>query len=71
MPALVEVADSPFIVEALSAPARNLPALAKQLAGDPDQLHAGKANFILKPLMGEHSLLLLDGPDQSQARAGR
>ena len=36
MPASVEVADSPFIAKALSAPAPNLKALAKQLAGDPE-----------------------------------
>lgn len=36
MPALVEVTDSPFIAEALSAPAPHLQALAKQLAGDPE-----------------------------------
>src|SRR5207253_7957407 len=36
MPALVEATDSPFIAEALSAPAPHLQALAKQLAGDPE-----------------------------------
>jgi cytochrome P450 family 135 len=29
--------------------------------GDPELLHAGEANRILLPILGEHSLLLLDG----------
>lgn len=40
MPALVEVADSPFIVEALGGRAPDLPALAKQVEGDPELLLA-------------------------------
>ena len=34
----------------------------------PDQGHAGKANFVLKPLLGEHSLLLLDGAEHLRQR---
>jgi len=34
----------------------------------PDQAHAGKANVILKPLVGEHSLLLLDGAEHIRQR---
>ena len=34
----------------------------------PDQAHAGKANVILKPLLGEHSLLLLDGAEHIRQR---
>jgi cytochrome P450 len=34
----------------------------------PDQAHAGKANFILKPLLGDHSLLLLDGAEHIRQR---
>ena len=30
-------------------------------AGDPEVFHAGKGNAILGPIMGEHSLLLVDG----------
>lgn len=38
------------------------PALIKQIfTGDDDVLHAGKANAILLPLVGKHSVLLLDG----------
>ena len=29
--------------------------------GDPDTLHAGEANMILRSVVGEHSLLVLDG----------
>lgn len=43
-------------------------AIREIFAAHPDELHAGKANFILKPLMGEHSLLLLDGPDHIRER---
>ncbi len=34
----------------------------------PDQGHAGKANFVLKPVVGEHSLLLLDGAEHLRQR---
>jgi cytochrome P450 len=34
----------------------------------PDQGHAGKANFVLRPLLGEHSLLLLDGAEHLRQR---
>ncbi|MBI3554260.1 MAG: cytochrome P450 [Elusimicrobia bacterium] len=45
------------------------PAAIKEIfAGDPEQLHAGKANAILKPILGEHSLLLLDGQDHLRER---
>jgi cytochrome P450 family 110 len=38
------------------------PELIKQVfTGDPDQLHAGKANAMLEPVVGQHSVLLLDG----------
>jgi cytochrome P450 len=43
-------------------------AIRQVFAGDPDKLHAGKANSILKPLLGDHSLLLLDGPDHFRER---
>ena len=38
-------------------------------AGDPDVFHAGEANAILGPVMGQHSLLLADGADHRRARA--
>lgn len=37
-------------------------------AGDPDVFHAGEANSILGPVMGEHSLLLVDGAEHRRAR---
>lgn len=40
MPALIEVADPTFIVEALSGRAPNLPGLARQVEGDPELLLA-------------------------------
>src|ERR1700691_3950788 len=33
-----------------------------------DEAHAGKANMVLKPLVGEHSLLLLDGAEHLRQR---
>ena len=36
--------------------------------GDPDLLHAGEANRILLPILGEHSLLLLDGAEHMTQR---
>ncbi len=33
-----------------------------------DEGHAGKANFVLKPFLGEHSLLLLDGAEHLRQR---
>ena len=34
----------------------------------PDEGHAGKANIVLKPFLGEHSLLLLDGAEHLRQR---
>src|SRR3954464_10247310 len=36
--------------------------------GDPNVLHAGEGNVILKPLLGARSLLLLDGPEHMAER---
>ena len=39
------------------------PALVKELfPGSNEQLHAGEANALLGPILGERSVLLLDGP---------
>ncbi len=43
-------------------------AVKEIFAGDGDQLCAGKANLVLKPLLGEHSLLVLDGPQHLRER---
>jgi cytochrome P450 len=37
-------------------------------AGDPEVFHAGKGNSILGPVMGEHSLLLVDSTQHKRAR---
>jgi len=45
------------------------PEHAKEVfAGDPEVFHAGKANGILGPIMGEHSLLLQDSTEHKRAR---
>jgi cytochrome P450 len=45
------------------------PEHAKEIfAGDPEVFHAGKANGILGPIMGEHSLLLQDSEEHKRAR---
>lgn len=47
----------------------NRPEDVKQIfAGDPAYFHAGKGNAILGPIMGEHSLLLVDGEEHKRAR---
>ncbi|WP_377639887.1 cytochrome P450 [Oryzobacter terrae] len=43
-------------------------AIRDVFAGDPDVFHAGEANSILGPVMGEHSLLLVDGAQHRRAR---
>lgn len=45
------------------------PEAAKDVfAGDPDKLHAGEGNAILKPLLGRRSVLVLDGPEHRRVR---
>ena len=47
----------------------NRPEHVKEIfAGDPEVFHAGKGNAILGPVMGEHSLLLVDGNQHKRAR---
>ncbi len=47
----------------------NRPEHVKEIfAGDPEVFHAGKGNAILGPVMGEHSLLLLDSTQHRRAR---
>lgn len=36
--------------------------------GDPDQMHAGEANIVLRPLVGDCSVLLLDGAEHLRHR---
>jgi len=45
------------------------PELIKQVfTGDPEQLHAGKANAMLEPVVGRNSVLLLDGKEHLRQR---
>jgi cytochrome P450 len=45
------------------------PELVKQVfTADPDVLHAGEANIILEPVVGRHSVLLLDGKEHLRQR---
>src|SRR6266480_2290662 len=34
--------------------------IRRLFTGDPDELHAGEGNVVLAPLLGQHSVLLLD-----------
>src|SRR5262249_36725606 len=45
------------------------PALCKQLSqGSTEQLHAGEANALLGPILGQRSVLLLDGAEHLRHR---
>ncbi len=45
------------------------PEVIKQVfTGDPNLLHAGAANIVLLPVLGEHSVLLLDEPEHMAQR---
>ncbi len=44
------------------------PATKEIFAADPEVFHAGKGNAVLGPIMGEHSLLLVDGAQHKRAR---
>jgi len=43
-------------------------AVKEVFTGDADVLHAGEANAILEPVVGRHSVLLLDGPRHLRQR---
>src|SRR5215218_988715 len=43
-------------------------AVGEVFTGDPAVMHAGKANLILRPLVGHASVLLLDGPEHLRQR---
>jgi len=46
----------------------NPEAIKQVFMGDPNLLHAGAANIVLLPLLGEHSVLLLDEPEHMAQR---
>ncbi len=43
-------------------------AIREIFTGDPERLRAGEANNLLEPMLGQHSLLLLDGPRHLRER---
>src|SRR5262249_2857415 len=43
-------------------------AIREIFTADAEDLHAGEANVIIEPLLGAHSLLLLDGPRHLRQR---
>ena len=43
-------------------------AIKQVFTGDPRLLHAGEANIVLLPVLGEHSVLLLDEPEHMKER---
>jgi cytochrome P450 len=43
-------------------------AVREVFTGDPAIMHAGKANLVLRPLVGHASVLLLDGPEHMRQR---
>jgi cytochrome P450 len=43
-------------------------AIKQVFTGDPRLLHAGEANIVLLPVLGEHSVLLLDEPQHMEER---
>jgi cytochrome P450 len=58
----VRVEERPWVM--LGDPA----AVQEVFTAPPDLLHAGEANVILRPTLGAHSVLLLDGPRHLQQR---
>ncbi|HJL15462.1 MAG TPA: cytochrome P450 [Sandaracinaceae bacterium LLY-WYZ-13_1] len=45
------------------------PAAVKEIfTGPPSELYAGQANVVLEPILGEHSVLLLDGAEHMRQR---
>lgn len=73
IPPIHEKYGDTFLIQLLPGP-RNLvvfsdPADIKEIfAADPSQFHAGEGNAILKPVMGEHSLLLTDDMEHTRGR---
>lgn len=43
-------------------------AVKEIFTGPPDELYAGEANVVLEPILGQHSVLLLDGPRHMRQR---
>ena len=60
----VEILPGPRTIVVFSDPAD----VKEIFSSDPSQFHAGEGNAILKPVMGDHSLLLVDGEQHTRAR---
>ncbi|MCW2800433.1 MAG: cytochrome [Aeromicrobium sp.] len=73
IPPIHEKYGDTFLIKLLPGP-RSLvifadPADVKEIfAADPSQFHAGEGNTILKPVMGEHSVLLTDDMEHQRGR---
>jgi len=73
IPKLHEEFGDTFAIDILPGPRTMIvcsdPADIKEIfASDPSQFHAGEGNAILKPVMGEHSVLLTDDGAHQRAR---
>jgi len=73
VPAYHQEFGDTFSIKILPGPRRLVvfsdPADIKEIfAADPSQFHAGEGNAILKPVMGEHSVLLTDDGEHQRAR---
>ncbi len=73
MPAMVRRYGDVFSLQAPPYTGRvvviNRPEHVKEVfAGDPRDLHAGESNQVLKPVMGEHSVLLADDAEHARLR---
>jgi cytochrome P450 len=73
VPAYHQEFGDTFALNILPGPRRLVvfsdPADIKEIfAADPSQFHAGEGNAILKPVMGEHSVLLTDDGEHQRAR---
>ncbi len=73
VPRLHEQFGDTFAIDLLPGPRTMVifsdPADIKEIfAADPSQFHAGEGNAILKPVMGEHSVLLTDDGAHQRAR---
>lgn len=72
-PAAARRYGMPFSLD-LMPPGRTIVAVSEPaqikdvFAGSPSVFHAGKGNDLLRPLLGEHSLLLQDGDEHARAR---
>ncbi|MGN7226003.1 cytochrome P450 [Dietzia maris] len=64
VPFTVDLMPAGRKVVAVSEPAQ----IKDVFAGSPSVFHAGKGNDLLRPLLGEHSLLLQDGDEHARAR---